>query len=63
MESTNNRHVVECGPLVNFCNPGDSIMFDNGLNVRDLFGPKDVKVNISTFFKKIVRQKHCLKRQ
>ena len=50
--STSDRQVVERSPLVNICDPGDSIMSDKGFNVQDLFAPKDVKVNIPTFFKK-----------
>ena len=50
--STSDRHVVERSPLVNICDPGDSIMSDKGFNVQDLFAPQDAKVNIPTFFKK-----------
>lgn len=50
--STSDRQIVERSPLTNICEPGDSIMSDKGFNVQDLFAPKDVKVNIPTFFKK-----------
>ena len=50
--STSDRQVFERSPLVNICEPGDSIMSDKGFNVQDLFAPKDLKVNIPTFFKK-----------
>ena len=51
-------------PLVNICDPVDSIMSDKGFNVQDLFAPKDAKVNIPTFFKKKLDVKsHCFKRQ
>jgi hypothetical protein len=50
--SISDRQVVERSPLINMCDPGDSIMSDKGFNVQDLFAPKDVKVNIPTFFRK-----------
>ena len=62
--STSDRHVVERSPLVNICDPGDSIMSDKGFNVQDLFAHQDAKVNIPTFFKKKNRMSnHSFKRQ
>lgn len=49
---TSDRQVVERCPLVNICDPLDSIMSDTGINVQDLLAPIDAKVDIPTFFKK-----------
>ena len=50
--STSDRQIVERCQLVNACDPGDSVMADKGFNVQDLFAPRNVMVNIPTFFKK-----------
>ena len=50
--STSDRQIVERSSLVTLCEPQDSIMADKGFNVQDLFAPRDVSVNIPTFFKK-----------
>ncbi|ESO91881.1 hypothetical protein LOTGIDRAFT_163243 [Lottia gigantea] len=50
--STSDRQIIERGGLVSMCNPGDSIMADKGFNVQDIFAPKNVTVNIPSFFRK-----------
>ncbi|XP_061167395.1 uncharacterized protein LOC133176262 [Saccostrea echinata] len=52
--SASDRQLVERSPLVStdLFEPGDSLMADKGFNVQDLFAPKDVSVNIPSFFKK-----------
>jgi len=34
------------------CDPGYSIMADNGFNIQDLFAPANVTISIPSFFKK-----------
>ena len=53
--SASDRQIVERSPLLNMCDPGDSIMADKGFNVQDLFVPFKVTINIPTFFKKTNR--------
>ncbi|ESO93882.1 hypothetical protein LOTGIDRAFT_153356 [Lottia gigantea] len=50
--STSDRQIIERGGLVSMCDPGDSIMADKGFNVQDIFAPKNVTVNIPSFFRK-----------
>jgi hypothetical protein len=50
--SASDRQLVERSPLLDLCEPGDSVMSDKGFNVQDLFAPKDITVNIPTFFRK-----------
>lgn len=50
--SASDRQLVERSPLLNLCEPGDSVMSDKGFNVQDLFASRDVTINITTFFKK-----------
>ena len=50
--SASDRQLVERSPLLDLCEPGDSVMSDKGFNVQDLFAPKNITVNIPTFFKK-----------
>ncbi|XP_033759277.1 uncharacterized protein LOC117341516 [Pecten maximus] len=50
--STSDRQIVERSDLKNMCNPGDSLMADKGFNVQDIFAPRDVTINIPSFFKK-----------
>ncbi|XP_062591631.1 uncharacterized protein LOC134253139 [Saccostrea cucullata] len=51
--SASDRQLVERSPLLSadLFEPGDSLMADKGFNVQDLFAPKDVTVNIPSFFK------------
>jgi hypothetical protein len=46
------RKIVERCNIVQFCEPGDSVMADKGFIVQDLFARMDVTVTIPTFFKK-----------
>lgn len=50
--SASDRQLVERSPLINLCEPGDSVMSDKGFNVQDLFASRDITINIPTFFKK-----------
>lgn len=50
--SASDRQLVERIPLLNMCEPRDSVMSDQGFNVQDLFASTDVTINIPTFFKK-----------
>lgn len=50
--SASDRQITERSPLLHLCDPKDSIMADKGFNVQDLFAPRDVSINIPTFFKK-----------
>jgi hypothetical protein len=50
--STSARQIVERCKIVSVCDPGDSVMADNGFNFQDLFATANVQVNITTFFKK-----------
>ncbi|XP_053390474.1 uncharacterized protein LOC123549725 [Mercenaria mercenaria] len=50
--STSDRQIVERSSLVRICDRNDSVMADKGFNVQDIFAPKDVHINIPTFFKK-----------
>ncbi|XP_048255705.1 uncharacterized protein LOC124115319 [Haliotis rufescens] len=50
--STSDRQIVERSGLTVMCDPGDSIMADKGFNVQDIFAPKDVTINMPTFFSK-----------
>lgn len=49
--AASDRQIVERSNLTTMCDPGDEIMSDKGFNVEDLFIPKQVMVNIPTFFK------------
>ena len=48
--STSDREIVERSRLTEMCEPGDAIVADKGFDVQDLFAPRDVQVNIPTFF-------------
>lgn len=50
--STSDRQIVERSGLPSLCDVNDSIMADKGFNVQDIFAPKDIQINIPTFFKK-----------
>ena len=50
--STSDRQITERSSLLYDVDPKDSIMADKGFNVQDLFAPRDVSINIPTFFKK-----------
>jgi hypothetical protein len=50
--SASDRQIVERGDLPGKCDPKDSIMFDKGFNVQNIFAPYDVEINIPAFFKK-----------
>ncbi|XP_071083949.1 uncharacterized protein [Haliotis cracherodii] len=50
--STSDRQIVERSGLTVMCDPGDSIMAVKGFNVQDIFAPKDVTINMPTFFSK-----------
>lgn len=50
--SASDRKLVERIPLLNLCQPWDSVMSDKGFNVQGSFASRDVTINIQTFFKK-----------
>lgn len=56
--SSSDRQIVERSQLMMMCDQGDSIMADKGFNVQDLFDPKDIKINIPSFFSKKNRMKN-----
>ena len=50
--STSDRQIIERSEMLDKFDQFDSIMADKGFNVQDLFAPRDVHVNIPTFFSK-----------
>ena len=48
--STSDRQICERSALSTLCDSGDSVMADKGFDVQDLFAPRNVTINIPTFF-------------
>ena len=50
--STSDRQIVERCGLTDMLQAGDSVMADKGFDVQDIFVPRDVTINMPTFFRK-----------
>ncbi|XP_061187005.1 uncharacterized protein LOC133195157 [Saccostrea echinata] len=50
--SASDRQITERSVLMDKCDPKDSIMADKGFNVQDLFAPRNISINVPTFFRK-----------
>lgn len=53
--SASDRSITERSDIPSKCDPGDSVIAYKGFEVKDMFAPYDVTINIPTFFKKTNR--------